>query len=63
VTLDWSEHPKAREEYLNALVKCASTDDGDLDGVRLGTLRTYLEAVGAQLSVSSVVRDARICIA
>ena len=30
MTLDWNEHPEAREEYLDALARYASIDGGDL---------------------------------
>ncbi|GAB3252457.1 hypothetical protein [Arthrobacter pigmenti] len=30
MTLDWNEHPEAREEYLDALVRYAGIDDGRL---------------------------------
>lgn len=32
---------------------------GDLDGVRIGILRAHAAALGAELSVSSVIGDAR----
>lgn len=30
VTLDWNEHPETRQEYLEALAKCAGIGDGAL---------------------------------
>lgn len=32
---------------------------GDLEGVRIGTLRAHAAALGAELSVSSIVGDSR----
>lgn len=38
-------------------------ENGDLDSARIGTIRSYLEAVGGGLSIEYVVGDERVQVA